>query len=77
MKIKVYTLPTCGYCKMTREFLRDKDIDFEEFNVEENYKFANEMVAKSGQRGTPVIDVDGVIIVGFNKNKIKEVLNIK
>ena len=77
MKIKIYTLPTCGYCKMTKEFLMNNNINFEEFNIDEDESAANEMIRISGQNGTPVIDVNGKIIIGFNEGELKKELNIK
>jgi len=62
---------------MAKEFLKENNIEFEEINVEKNPKAAQEMVEKSGQTGVPVIDINGEIIVGFNRKKIKEVLKIK
>lgn len=75
--IKVYSTPTCAYCVTLKKFLAEKGIKFESIDVSQNEKDLQEMVDKSGQMGVPVIDIDGQIIVGFNKNKIVELLNIK
>ena len=74
--IKVYSTPTCPFCIRTKQFLKDSSIAFENIDVSEDQKLAQEMIAKSGQMGVPVIDIDGTIIVGFDKEKIKEVLGI-
>ncbi len=75
--IKVYSTPTCAYCVTLKKFLQEKGIKFELIDVSQSEKDLQEMIDKSGQMGVPVIDIDGQIIVGFNKNKIEELLNIK
>jgi glutaredoxin-like YruB-family protein len=77
MTVKVYSTPTCPYCKLTKEFLTEQKVNFTDINVAENPTAANEMVKLSGQMGVPVIDVDGKIIVGWNKGALEEALGIK
>lgn len=77
MKVKVYSTPTCPYCKMTKAYLKEKKIEFEDIDVSANQEKAHEMIEKSGQMGVPVIEIDGKIITGFDKEKIEEALNIK
>jgi glutaredoxin 3 len=74
-KIKVYSTDTCPYCIMAKDFFKEKNIAFEEINVAEDKEGAKEMVEKSGQMGVPVIDIDGKIIMGFDKAKIESALN--
>ncbi|OGM01339.1 NrdH-redoxin [Candidatus Woesearchaeota archaeon RBG_13_36_6] len=76
MKVKVYSTSTCPWCNVTKDFLRKHNIVFEDINVGEDSKAAQEMVKKSGQRGVPVIDIDGTIIIGFNEQAIKKALKI-
>jgi len=68
--VKVYSTATCPYCKMTKEFLAEKDVAFDDVDVGQNKEAAKEMVEKSGQMSVPVIDIDGEIIVGFDKKAI-------
>ena len=77
MVVKIYTTTLCPYCKMAKEFLKENNIEFEEINVGNDPKAAQEMIEKSGQTGVPVIDINGEIIVGFNREKIKKALKIK
>jgi glutaredoxin-like YruB-family protein len=74
--IKVYSTQTCPYCHMAKDFLKENKIKFEDIDVSEDEEKANEMIEKSGQMGVPVIDIDGEIIVGFDKEKIKKLLKI-
>lgn len=76
-KIKIYSLPTCPFCNQAKAFFKEHDVEFEDINVENDKKSQDEMVEKSGQRGTPVIDIDGKILVGFEEDKLKKALNIK
>jgi glutaredoxin 3 len=77
MTIKLYTTPTCPYCKLVKEYFKEKNISYSEVDVANNAAAANEMVKLSGQMGVPVIDIDGRIIVGWNKNALDEVLGAK
>jgi glutaredoxin-like YruB-family protein len=75
-KVKIYSTPTCPYCKMAKQFLKENNIQFEDVDVSSNQAAAQEMISKSGQMGVPVIDIDGQIVVGFDKAKIKQLLGL-
>ena len=76
MKVIVYTTPTCPYCVRAKQFLKENNILFENIDVSIDEKAAEEMVEKSGQMGVPVLDIDGKIIVGFDKEQIRESLGL-
>lgn len=76
-KVVIYTTPECVYCKMTKGFFKEHSISYEEKDVSSDEKARDGMVQKSGQLGVPVIDIDGKIIIGFDKEKISELLRIK
>lgn len=80
-KIKIYSTPSCPYCNLAKDYLKEKGIGFEDINVIENQAAADEMVEKTGQLGVPVIIVeDGEkeeIIVGFDRGRLAEILEIK
>jgi glutaredoxin 3 len=76
MSIKVYSTPTCPYCKMAEAFLTEHQVEFEHVDVSANQTAAQEMIGKSGQLGVPVIDVDGQIIVGFDRPKLLKALGL-
>ena len=77
MKVTIYTTPYCTYCKMAKEYFKSKGIEYEEHDVMADVAKREEMVKKSGQLGVPVIDIDGKIVMGFDKPKINEYLGIK
>ena len=72
--VKIYSTPTCPWCKKVKEYLSSKSIDFEDVDVASDEGARNEMVEKSGQMGVPVLDIDGKIIVGFDQEAINEAL---
>ncbi len=75
--IKVYSTPTCPYCVTLKNFLKEHNIQFEDIDVSQNEIAQKEMVENSGQYGVPVVDIDGQIIIGFDQDKIKNLLKIK
>jgi glutaredoxin 3 len=74
--VTVYSTPSCPYCMRVKQFLRDNNIDFEDIDVSADPGKSQEMIGKSGQMGVPVLDIDGEIIVGFDKEKIKQALGL-
>jgi len=76
-KVTIYTTPTCVYCKMTKAFFKENNVQYEEKDVSTDREAADEMIKKSNQMGVPVIDIDGQILVGFDKEGLSRLLNIK
>jgi glutaredoxin-like YruB-family protein len=74
MPIKVYSTPTCPWCTVAKNYLESINATFEDIDVSKNREAAAEMVQKSGQRGVPVLDIDGKIIVGFDRDTIDSLL---
>jgi glutaredoxin 3 len=74
--VKVYSTKVCPFCVSLKQFLKDHKIEFEDLDVAENAEAREEMVEKSGQMGVPVIDIDGEIVVGFDKVKISQLLKL-
>lgn len=74
--VKIYSTSTCPYCIRVKQFLTDNNIDFVNFDVGADSLAAEEMVKKSGQMGVPVLDIEGEIIVGFDKERIKQALGL-
>jgi glutaredoxin-like YruB-family protein len=74
-KIKVYSTPTCPWCEKVKDFLKDKDVKYTEVNVASDQEAAKEMVEKSGQMGVPVVEIDGKIIIGFDKTALEKSLS--
>ena len=77
MKIKVYTTAICPYCVTLKEFLKSKNIEFEEIDVSQIKKAVEQIFEKTGQLGVPVVEIDGQFVIGFDKEKICKILDIK
>jgi glutaredoxin 3 len=75
--IKIYSTPTCVYCKMAKEYFTKNSLQYEEYNVAVDEKAREEMIEKSHQLGVPVIDIDGTIYIGFDKRSLDKVLLAK
>jgi len=75
--VKVYSTPTCPYCVTLKEFLKEKGVDFEDIDVSQNREELENMIKKSGQMGVPVVEIDNDVVVGFDKEKIVQLLKIK
>ena len=76
-QVTIYTTPSCVYCKKTKAFFQDHSVTYTEKDVSVDSAAVDEMVEKSGQMGVPVIDVDGSIVIGFDEQALRHVLQIK
>jgi len=75
-EVKVYSTPTCPWCKRTKQFLDDNKISYQNLDVASDKAARDEMITKSGQMGVPVIDIDGEITVGFDEKWLRQKLNL-
>jgi len=76
-KVRLFTSPSCPFCYSLKDFLKEKGIEFEEIDVSQDEKAKEEMIKKTGRLEAPIIEIDGQIVVGFDKEKIVKLLNIK
>ena len=74
-EVKVYTTATCPWCTVVKDFLASKGVEFREIDVGADQRAAMEMVQKSGQMGVPQTEIDGQVIVGFDKQAITDALS--
>lgn len=72
--ITIYSTPACPYCHQAKRYLDEKGIPYKELDVAADLDARNQMVEISGQLGVPVIQVEGNIIVGFNRARLDELL---
>jgi len=75
--IKIYSTPFCPYCVTLKDYLKEKKVDFTDVDVSSDEKARDEMVELSGQIGVPVVNIDGQIVVGFDKEAIDGILKLK
>lgn len=74
VNIKIYGTEQCPYCKMAKEFLEEKGVNFRYFDVGKDEVALKEMIDKSKQMGVPVIIIGDEVIIGFKKSKIESLL---
>jgi len=75
--VKIFTTPICPYCFTLKEFLKEHKVSFEEIDVSKDEKTRDYMVEKTGKMEVPVVEIDGEIVVGFDKPKIVKILGLK
>jgi len=75
--VKIFTTPICPYCFTLKEFLKEHKVSFEEIDVSKDEKARDYMVEKTGKMEVPVVEIDGEIVVGFDKPKIVKILGLK
>ncbi|MGC9359787.1 MAG: glutaredoxin domain-containing protein [Anaerolineae bacterium] len=75
MDVTVYSAPGCPYCRQVKEYLRARGILFRDVDVSRDTMAAHEMVQRSGQRGVPVVDIDGQMVVGFDRARLDAILS--
>lgn len=76
-KVEIYSTPTCHFCDLAKRYFADNNVEFVNYNVAEDQAKRAEMVEITGQLGVPVIKIENDIVIGFNKEKIAELLEIK
>ena len=76
-RVIVFSTPTCSYCNMAKQYFRRNKIRFKDVDVSRDPAAARDLVRRTGQMGVPVIDINGKLIVGFDKPQISRLLDIK
>ncbi len=74
--VTIYSTPTCHFCHMAKDYFKEKNVEFTDYDVATDMSKRQEMVEKSGQMGVPVILIGDEIIVGFNRPVIDKLLGI-
>ncbi len=75
--VTIFTTPVCVYCKMAKDFFERNGVKYEEKNVVIDTAARDDMIARSGQLGVPVIDISGQLMIGFDQARLKELLGIQ
>ncbi|MEX2145315.1 MAG: glutaredoxin family protein [Candidatus Spechtbacterales bacterium] len=76
-QVTIYSTPTCHYCHMAKEFFKEHNVEYADKDVTQDMKVREEMVEKSGQLGVPVIEIGDQVLIGFDKDALMELLEIK
>lgn len=75
--VKVYSMDACSWCQKAKAYLAQKGVSYQEVNVERDVQGLQEMLSLSGQQGVPVLNINGKVVVGFDRNKIDEYLHLQ
>lgn len=75
--IKVFSTPTCPWCTRVKEYLDENQIEYEDIDVATNREWAIKMIEKSGHQGVPQLWIGNELVVGFNKEKIDDLLELE
>ena len=74
--VVIYSTPTCHFCQMTKEFFKEHNIEYTDYDVSTDAEKRQEMIEKSGQMGVPVVFVDDEMMIGFDKDKLSKALGL-
>lgn len=75
-KVEIYSTPTCHFCHMAKDFFNDNGVEFTDYNVATDAVRRTEVVERSGQMGVPVIFIDDQMVIGFDEDKLRELLGL-
>ena len=74
--VTIYSTPTCHFCHMAKDFFTENHVNFTDYNVSTDLEKRKEMIDKSGQMGVPVIYVGDELVVGFDEDRLRDLLKI-
>jgi len=74
--VTIYSTPTCHFCHMAKDYFKENNIAYTEYNVASDLEKRKEMLEKSNQMGVPVIIIGEELTVGFDKPKIARLLGL-
>jgi glutaredoxin-like YruB-family protein len=74
--VTIYSTPTCHFCHAAKDFFTEHGVKFTDYNVASDLEKRQEMIQKSGQMGVPVIYVGDELIVGFDEDRLRELLKV-
>lgn len=76
MEVTIYSTPTCHFCQTAKEFFKENSVEYTEHDVAADDGKRQEMIDMTGQMGVPVIKVGDDVIIGFDEEKLKELLKM-
>ena len=74
--VTIYSTPTCHFCEMAKNFLKERDVDYTEYDVAHDLEKRQEMIQKSGQMGVPVVFIGSEMIIGFAQERLASTLGV-
>lgn len=74
--VTIYSTPVCHFCHSAKEFFNENKVDFTEYDVAADAKKRQEMIEITGQMGVPVIQIGEDVVIGFDEEKLRELLEL-
>jgi glutaredoxin 3 len=74
--VTIYSTPTCHFCHAAKDFFTANNVQFTDHNVAADLPHRQEMIQKSGQMGVPVIFVNDELVIGFDEERLRELLHL-
>jgi glutaredoxin 3 len=74
--VEIFSTPNCHFCHMAKDWFNEVGIKYVDYDVASDIEKRKEMVEMSGGLSVPVIKIENDIIIGFNQDKIKELLKM-
>jgi glutaredoxin-like YruB-family protein len=75
--VTIYSTPVCHFCQAAKDFFKENDVEYTEFDVASDADKREEMIEITGQMGVPVIRIGDDVVIGFDEGKVKELLKIE
>ena len=72
--VTIYSTPVCHFCHAAKDFFKENNVDYSEYDVAADLEKRTEMIDMTGQMGVPVIRINDDVIIGFDEPKLKELL---
>jgi glutaredoxin 3 len=74
--VAIYSTPTCHFCQMAKEFFAENNIQFTNYDVSKDLERRQEMFEITNQMGVPVIVIGDDVVIGFDREKVAELLGV-
>ena len=74
--VTIYSTPVCHFCQAAKEFFKENNVEYTEHDVASDAEKRTEMVELTGQMGVPVIQIGEDVVIGFDEEKVKELLKL-
>ena len=74
--VTIYSTPVCHFCHAAKEFFKENNVAYTEYDVASDLEKREEMIDMTGQMGVPVIRIGDDVIIGFDEPKLRELLSL-
>ncbi len=74
--VTIYSTPVCHFCHAAKDFFKENNVDYTEYDVAADLDKRTEMIDMTGQMGVPVVRINDDVIIGFDEPKLKELLGL-